>query len=178
MYVPMGNRAYLIGDIKFLQLVKQRREKKMTTIKTINKFTGKYRFLSNFYISEIKYEDQLFPSSEHAYQAAKTTDKALREILTDAGVSAGQAKRVGRQFKLRDGWDDIKADIMKDIVRLKFFRNSGLALKLIDTGDATLIEGNTWGDVFFGVCDGVGENHLGKILMHVRKELNDGKLNV
>lgn len=38
-------------------------------------------------------------------------------------------------------------------------------------GDAELIEGNTWGDRIWGVCDGVGENRLGKILMRVRAEM-------
>ena len=62
---------------------------------------------------------------------------------------------------------------MEDICRAKFTQNEELKKKLIDTGDATLIEGNTWNDTFWGVCNGVGENNLGKILMKIREELKD-----
>uniref|UniRef100_UPI00345E83CD NADAR domain-containing protein n=1 Tax=uncultured Duncaniella sp. TaxID=2768039 RepID=UPI00345E83CD len=51
--------------------------------------------------------------------------------------------------------------------------NPALAEKLIATGDAELVEGNYWHDTVWGVCDGVGENHLGKILMRVREELKN-----
>ena len=42
---------------------------------------------------------------------------------------------------------------------------------LLATGKATLVEGNSWGDTFWGVCRGKGKNMLGKILMRVRKRL-------
>ncbi|NWN81082.1 NADAR family protein, partial [Bacillus sp. (in: firmicutes)] len=45
--------------------------------------------------------------------------------------------------------------------------------KLLQTGESILIEGNTWGDKIWGVCNGVGENKLGKILMKVRNELKE-----
>lgn len=38
-----------------------------------------------------------------------------------------------------------------------------------------LIEGNYWHDTYWGVCEGVGENHLGKLLMEIRNELYIGK---
>ena len=60
---------------------------------------------------------------------------------------------------------------MYEIVKDKFSRNPELRVKLLNTGDIELIEGNYWGDTFWGVCNGKGENHLGKILMRVRKEL-------
>ena len=61
---------------------------------------------------------------------------------------------------------------MEEIVRAKFGQNPVLADKLLATGDTLLIEGNTWGDKFWGVDTrvGQGENHLGKILMKVRAE--------
>jgi predicted NAD-dependent protein-ADP-ribosyltransferase YbiA (DUF1768 family) len=58
-------------------------------------------------------------------------------------------------------------------VKDKFSRNPELRVKLLNTGDLQLVEGNYWGDTFWGVCNGKGENHLGKILMRVRKELAD-----
>ena len=60
---------------------------------------------------------------------------------------------------------------MEDLIYQKFSTNPELAAKLIATGDALLVEGNWWHDTFFGVCDGKGENHLGLILMRVRKRI-------
>ena len=57
---------------------------------------------------------------------------------------------------------------MRDALIQKF-SDKKLQKKLIDTGDAELIEGNWWGDKFWGVCEGEGENHLGKLLMEVRE---------
>ena len=53
----------------------------------------------------------------------------------------------------------------------KVYQNDDLADCLVDTGDQPLIEGNTWGDRFWGVCGGTGMNHLGRLLMEVREEL-------
>ena len=49
---------------------------------------------------------------------------------------------------------------------------NSIGTKIVDTEDMELIEGNSWGDTFWGVCDGVGENNLGKVLMRVRDRLN------
>ncbi len=86
--------------------------------------------------------------------------------------SPSKAKRLGRGVSLRPNWENIKLQVMKDIVRAKFTQNTDLRIMLVQgTGDAELIESNDWGDEFWGVCDGKGENHLGKILMEVREEL-------
>ena len=65
----------------------------------------------------------------------------------------------------------MKIDIMRQVLKSKFTQNPELKAKLIATGDAELIEGNNWNDRFWGVCRGVGQNHLGKLLMEVRAEL-------
>ena len=64
---------------------------------------------------------------------------------------------------------------LEEIVEEKFRQNPKLAEMLLATEDAILIEGNTWGDKFWGVCNGVGENNLGKVLMYVRDCLNKEK---
>lgn len=136
----------------------------------INDFRGQYRWLSNFEICEVQYEGTIFPSSEHAYQAAKATNMAdFNKFLYCK--TPGDAKRMGGKIKLRPDWDKIKYDIMYEIVKSKFTRNVRLREKLLNTGNVQLVEGNTWGDTYWGVCDGVGENNLGKILMLVREEL-------
>jgi hypothetical protein len=136
----------------------------------IDSFRGKYRFLSNFWPCVIEFEGVEYPSTEHAYQAAKTLDPKLREAIRWART-AGEAKKMGGQVKIREDWEQVKLKVMEDVCRLKF-QNGLLWDLLLSTGDTELIEGNTWGDQFWGVCNGVGENHLGRILMKIRKELS------
>ena len=138
----------------------------------IKKFIGKNRFLSNFWPGEVVYEKYRYPSVEHAYQAAKTTDQAARRAIRFA-EKPGQAKKLGKKVDMRPDWDQIKLQVMEDLTRQKYTRNPELKAKLLATGDAELQEGNTWNDTFWGinVKTGEGENNLGKILMKVRDEL-------
>lgn len=138
----------------------------------IDSFRGEYRFLSNFFMcySWLPCEGVFYPTAEHAYQAAKTDNKTERRRIAYL-PTAGAAKREGRKLTLRRDWEQIKLRVMYTIVRVKFNANPGLAQMLINTGDAELIEGNAWGDTFWGTCKGVGRNELGKILMRVREEL-------
>ena len=137
----------------------------------IDNFRDEYFFLSNFYISApTMYDGVIYLTSEHAFQAAKTLLLGERTVILNA-YSPSLAKKYGRRATLRNHWEDVKAGIMYAIVLDKFVRNKELRKKLLATGDAELIEGNTWGDCIWGVCDGIGENHLGKILMTVRDEL-------
>ena len=140
-------------------------------MKQIDRFDGEYAFLSNFYSAPVELDDEIiYPTSEHAFQAMKTTD--LEERLEIAKLSTpGKSKRAGRKVKLRPDWEDIKNAVMETVVRTKFQQNPELVDKLKDTGDAELIEGNTWNDTYWGVCRGKGQNHLGQILMKVRADL-------
>ena len=135
----------------------------------IDRFSGDYRFLSNFYPCEVEYDGDKFPSTEHAYQAAKTFRPHRGPVLT---MTAGQAKRWGRTVPMRPEWEVIKVDVMHKLLEQKFKMGTKLAQKLIDTGNETIIEGNTWGDVFWGQCPvGTGDNILGKLLMKIRLQL-------
>ena len=136
----------------------------------IDQFHGQFRFLSNFYPACIVIKGIEYPTVEHAYQAAKTNDRGLK--LTVAAVySPGAAKRMGPKLPLRPDWEQVKLDTMRTLLRLKFTRHPDLRAQLLATGDAELVEGNTWNDTFWGVCNGVGCNQLGKILMEIRREL-------
>ena len=90
-------------------------------------------------------------------------------VLTKPNPS--EAKRLGRRVRLRSDWEQVKYDVMLDVVRAKFNQHPDLAQKLLATGDEELVEGNDWGDTYWGVCNGRGKNMLGKILMRVRAEL-------
>jgi N-glycosidase YbiA len=140
-------------------------------VKIIDSFSGDYRFLSNFHPSRVTFKGMEYRTVEHAYQAAKTNDISLRKKIANA-ATPGMAKYIGRKLFLRDDWDAVKLSIMNDLVRQKFTAHPCLAAQLLATGDDALIEGNWWGDIYWGVCRGRGENHLGKILMAVRAELN------
>lgn len=135
----------------------------------IDSFRGKYYFLSNFYYSPIKIDGLLFKSVEAAFQAAKTTDLALRKSMES--LNPGQAKKLGRRLKLREDWQDVKEQVMLDLLRIKFAPGSELSSCLLGTGDQLLVEGNSWGDRYWGVCRGQGANRLGQLLMQVRSEL-------
>ena len=96
----------------------------------------------------------------------------MRKIVA-ATESPGRAKRIGRTFTLRDDWDDVRIAFMTSLIDQKF-DDVVLAQKLKDTGDRPIIEGNTWGDTFWGQSPlGNGENNLGKIIMNKREKLND-----
>lgn len=135
----------------------------------IDDFRFKYRWLSNFHLVSIDYEGIVYPSTEHAYQAAKTLDVELRKKIA-ALEKPVQAKKLGAKIPLRDDWESIKLGVMETVLRKKF-QDPELKQKLLDTGNEELIEGNWWGDTFWGICKGVGENHLGKLLMKIRSEL-------
>lgn len=134
-------------------------------MKDIKEFKGDYFFLSNFYPCSIEYEGIIYSSVEAAYQAQKTLDKNKRKSFSN--LTASQSKQKGKRIELRHDWEDVKVPIMKTLVYIKF-NNKELREKLINTGDCLLIEGNWWGDTFWGVCNGVGENVLGEILMGAR----------
>jgi ribA/ribD-fused uncharacterized protein len=135
----------------------------------IDDFRGEYAFLSNFYSSPVWMLSRRYRTVEHAYQAAKTLDLEQREIIREAATPA-QAKRLGRKVIVRSGWDSVKLRVMLYLLRRKFAKGTEMADALEGTGDAKLVEGNWWGDTFWGVCGGVGENHLGKLLMQIREE--------
>ncbi|KAK9892750.1 hypothetical protein WA026_021943 [Henosepilachna vigintioctopunctata] len=140
----------------------------------ITNFSGDYKFLSNFFKCEIEYEGDVYPSVEHAFQAAKTFDRDERKrLLSDKNPLV--AKRVGRKVKLRSDWEEVKYNIMYTLV-LQKFKNDELRRLLLDTGTNKLIEENNWHDNYWGKCictecNGDGKNNLGLILQKVRDEI-------
>ncbi|ASN83273.1 NADAR family protein [Deinococcus ficus] len=136
----------------------------------IRGFQGEYRWLSNFWrlSRPVKLSGIEFWTVEAAYQAAKTLDLDDRRHL--ATLDPGDAKRYGRTVKMRPDWDSIKLDVMTQLTRHKF-RDPALRTRLLSTGTLQITEENTWGDTFWGVSRGKGQNHLGQILMALRHEI-------
>ncbi len=139
--------------------------------KYIVQFQGEHFFLSNFYAAPIKHLGLLMPTVEHAFQASKSKSKEDHKNVSLI-VQPGLAKKYGKSVKLRSNWEEIKVNVMLKLVRKKF-EIPVLREALLDTGNAKLVEGNYWGDVEWGVCRGKGKNKLGKILMKVRKEIQE-----
>ncbi len=140
-------------------------------------FSGEHRFLSNFHPAEIRGERLTYPSAEHAYQAAKCADEDCRVTFSHASLTAARAKTMGRGVTLRPDWEAVKLTVMLQILRLKFAPGTALSLQLLATDDNKLVEGNQWHDNYWGECTcqrcsiRPHENHLGRLLMQVRKEL-------
>lgn len=137
----------------------------------IDKFRGKYMFLSNFEPCKIVYKGRVFSTVEHAFQAAKCLDETEMKLFCFVDTPA-EAKKWGRQVKLRPDWESVKLDVMYEFVKQKFSKTKFKEL-LLDTGDELIVEGNNHKDTFWGVYNGVGENNLGKIIMRVREEIKN-----
>ena len=135
--------------------------------KVIDSFEGQYFFLSNFYEeAPLIFDHLLYQNSEAAFQAQKCPERRVE--FSELNPSA--AKKLGRKVKLRPDWDQIKDEVMYQVVKAKFEQHLDLIQALILTGDTELIEGNWWHDTYWGVCEGKGQNKLGKILMRLRTE--------
>jgi ribA/ribD-fused uncharacterized protein len=115
----------------------------------INTFFGPHRFLSSFWSAVVQLDGEEYPTVEHAYQAAKTADPGVRRQLRRC-TTPGDAKRLGSGIQPRPGWDDDRVTVMRDLVHQKY-QHEGLRSLLVGTGAAPLIEGNGWGDRFWGV---------------------------
>lgn len=129
-------------------------------------FFGPYRFLSNFYVASVWFEGTLYPSTENAYQAAKCLFVEQRESFLNC--DANEAKKRSKLITVRSDWSKVKIDVMRSVLVEKFNNHVDLRIKLLETGTKYLEERNYWGDQFWGMCDGIGENNLGKLLMSIR----------
>lgn len=145
-----------------------RLDAEMSMFNEINSFRNENYFLSNMRPTKVTYKGVTYKSAEAAFQAQKCANE--RDKAKFADLTGKQARSEGRKVKLRDDWESVKVDVMRDVVRAKF-SDKELAKKLVATGYRNLVEGNTWNDTFWGVSGGIGENQLGKILMEVREEL-------
>lgn len=160
----------------------------------ITSFRGQYRLLSNFADTPFWFTPPggfayVAATGEHAYQASKAGTPADRDWIA-AAPTPGEAKHRGRGVQsLRPDWDQVKRQIMMQVILAKFGQHPpqawpGAGALLLATGNATLVEGNTWGDDYWGAvpagkgtanlwvsADGAcwaGRNWLGRILMMTR----------
>jgi ribA/ribD-fused uncharacterized protein len=160
----------------------------------ITEFRGEYRFLSNFYELPVFYQHPdmqgaiWWPTAEHAFQASKSSQPSEVKRILEAG-SPRDAKQLGRQATCRDDWEQMKKRVMFSVLLAKFapdyidLSTHQLAAQLVATAPHVLVEGNTWGDDYWGAVPGMqgnvtlsqhwtpdlaGHNYLGRLLMAVR----------
>jgi ribA/ribD-fused uncharacterized protein len=155
--------------------VKSPRPEECSCPEVINSFRGDWAFLSNFAECEIYLDGHIYPSVEHAFQAAKTADEPARLLIRTA-TDAKDAKRLGKMVNLRDDWEEVKDSIMREFLSQKFSQGMARAV-LFSTGERTLVEGNYWHDQYWGICyckkhaHEPGRNQLGNLLMELRTSL-------
>lgn len=143
-------------------------------MKIIDSFRDEHFFLSNFFEHPIRSlsDGLVYPSGEHFFQALKSDDPEVRAKIA-AAPTPNAAKYLGRSVDLVPYWDQAhRYTAMRHVLEMKF-TDLDLRLALLRTGDALLIEGNTWGDKVWGVDvkTGQGMNILGSQLMDLRKSL-------
>ena len=135
------------------------------------RFDGEHAFLGNRFPSPIAMDGLEFGNAEAAFWAASCADERGRQAVADARTK--NARCVAERQARRPDWEDARLSAMEEVVRAKFRQNEELARKLDATGDARLVWTNSVPDTYWGedryVC--AGENHLGEILMKVRREL-------
>ena len=125
--------------------------------------------LSNMYLCDVEWCGNIFKSVEHAYMSAKSLDESWVEFCLKT-ASPYDVKKQSRKVTLREDWEDIKDDVMWELLWKKW-NIPTLKEYLLSAGDEELVEGNTWKDTYWGYDTNLqhGENRLGFYIMEIRK---------
>lgn len=132
------------------------------------KFRDEYAFLSNMYYTKIPYEGLIYPSVENAYQASKCINE--KDKISFQTYTPVEAKRAGKKVQMKEDFNDNRIKIMQELIDIKFINNTNLAQRLTSITEP-IIEENTWNDTFWGICNGIGENNLGKCLENTKQKI-------
>lgn len=137
-------------------------------------FSSPFDPLNNWSAHQVRIWDKLFPTAEHAYQYRKfdLTDDAVASKIFNS-PSPWAAYKLATQYKaqVRDDWEELKFNIMHEILTNKLAQHKDVQEKLQQTGSRTIIEDSPW-DSYWGCGDdGLGENNIGKIWMELRSKL-------
>lgn len=124
----------------------------------------------------MKWKRYLWPTLEHAYQSERSDEPGFKEKIKNTRSAHDAFKlAMANKDKYKENWDNIKLDVMKDILRAKVAQHSYVKKKLLESGNKELIE-NSWRDDYWGWGENKdGENNLGKLWMEVREEIRKNK---
>lgn len=140
-------------------------------------FRGEKYFLSNMFpctvTMKVNGEVLTMNSSEAVFQSLKC--KNQDDVRKFVGINGFEAKKLGKTVEARANWFDMNLDAMRYALKCKFTQNPALAAKLVAL-EGEIVEINEWNDTFWGVCNGIGQNWLGKLLMELRDELRNGQV--
>lgn len=140
---------------------------------TASFYTQPFEALNNFSAHAVEFEGILYPTSEHAYQAAKCLDLQGKNEIRNA-KSPLLAKQVSNgKFKhaRRADWNEVKLDVMERILRAKLDQHEEVRGVLLKTGNDLIAEDSPV-DNFWGIGKNKdGENHLGKLWMKIRESM-------
>ena len=137
-------------------------------------FKDQYSFLSNMFSCKVHFDGETFPCVETAFQYAKCADEDDHALFMNRRgfwCHGYTARDIGRKVKLREDWNTYRLEVMYELLEDKFYHNEALRKALCDTGNIIIQEDNTWGDTFWGVCNGKGYNMLGKMIMEIRQNI-------
>lgn len=126
-----------------------------------------YGCFSSFAPYAIFLKGKIWPSVEHYFQAQKCADTPSEEVIRQA-KTAREAAKIGRDRPLRQDWETVKDQVMREALHAKFTQHPNLKEKLQITGDRPLILHREKGPYWSDGNDGTGHNRLGKLLMEIR----------
>lgn len=140
-----------------------------------------YGVFSNLHRTPVAFEDRVFPTAEHAYQAGKAAKPEVREWILSAPTPAlvAMAAHGLYTWDIVPSWSKIKFDRMRSVLRAKFTQHPDLQEVLLETGSARLVEAGTTDNAvnrLWGEVDGKGKNMLGIMLMEIREELRRARV--
>lgn len=133
-------------------------------------FSGNLDFLSNMYMCDIALPSgRVYTCAESYYLSFKTTNLEIRKKIHDERMNGYEVKALfkNKPFLIRPNWNDIRLQIMINVL-IRKFENKTLRFKLQNIDDSLLVEHNTWGDTYYGICNGKGENYLGRALKYIK----------
>lgn len=138
-------------------------------------YTPEFYVFNNFSAHAIEFREKLYPTCEHAYQAAKCSDLVGQEAIRNAR-SPLEAKRLANEtYKAAKDpdWKNKKVAVVEEILRAKLTQHPEAREALRKSGDEEIVEDSPT-DYFWGIgADGTGQNVLGKLWMKLRAEMID-----
>lgn len=138
-------------------------------------YEREFYVLSNFSSFKIFWKGMYFDTSEHVYHWEKFSNNAVVQKLICNSISAHAAFKLAQSCRhlQREDWNDVKEDIMLEILFAKAEQHEYVKRKLLETDDKLLVE-DSWRDDYWGWGPNKdGKNALGKLWMIVRDKLRE-----
>ena len=136
------------------------------------KFYRSYRFsntygFSNFSPHPVTTDLGTFPTSEALFQAHKSPYNIEYVEKQKIARSPIISKNLGIKVDCRLDWNDVKYDIMYNVIKTKIQQHPEIKQNLLNTNLRPIIY-HTHFDSYWGIGDGQGQNMIGEILEKLR----------